>query len=332
MLGAAALVSIVWLSWRATHLGTHPIQLLVFATEVAAAAVGVVVGAGLAASPRARSVYENDQRESFRFAFAVADIVGRTRASDLRADLRSSCRLLLQRRSNLADVTIAAVLIDGPRRLVVVVSLTLALLLGVAPMALPPTWAIACGMGSMALLSGAHILLGQGRIRVGDRVRWSSSALGEFCAGTDRDGIAPRRWVGTVAAVVALNLAIALRGTSDRWTHGFAPMTSDGRHVTMLLAIIVVIGGLYTLRTTTAPQIENAHLVSRRIEERTARRSAIGAAVSIGLIGLLAGILPGDVDATDEPARIEQISNRDSVRVEGIDRAIADMSTGGLDG
>ena len=131
----------------------------------------------------------------------------------------------------------AAVLTDGPRRLLVVGSLTLAMVLGVAPIPVPPLWAIACGIASMVLMSCAHVLLGGGRIRFGDRIRWSSAALGEVCSGVDLDGVAPRRWVGTVAAVVVLNLAIALRGMSDRWTHGLAPMEADDRHITLLIAI-----------------------------------------------------------------------------------------------
>ena len=65
------------------------------------------------------------------------------------------------------------------------------------------------------------------------------------------------------------------------------------------------------MTTTTAPQLDNAHLVSRRLEERTARQSALGGALCVGLIGLLAGILPGCVDPGDDHAgRIEHITER----------------------
>ena len=71
----------------------------------------------------------------------------------------------------------------------------------------------------------------------------------------------------------------------------------------MVWAGLVVIGGLYTLRTIPTPKLGNAHLVARRLEERTARQSALGAAVCLGLVGLLAGILPGSVDpGADDPA------------------------------
>ncbi len=198
-------------------------------------------------------------------------------------------------------------------------SVTVALLIGVAPMPLPPLWAVAAGLVAFCSLSLAHVLLGHRRIRFGDRVRWSSSALGEIFSGSDHDDVAPRHWVGTVAAVVSLNLAIALRGISDRWTHGLAPMTSEGRLVTMMFAITIIAGGLITLRTTTAPQLANSHLVARRTEERTARQSAIGAAAVVGVIGLLAGILPGNVDAVDQgPGQVEQVSDENPARVENL--------------
>ena len=310
---AAGLVSIAWLTWRALHLGPHPVEVAVFATELVSIAVGLVVGVGMALVPRPRAVFEDDPRESFRFVFVVADMVGRTRATDLHVDLAASYRTLLRSRPKLPDVVIAAALLDGPRRLVLVVSLTIALLIGVAPMPFPPVWAIIVGVGALALMSLSHVILSGGRIHFGDRIRWSSSALGEVCSGVDRAGFAPRRWVGTVAAVVVLNLAIALRGMSDRWTHGLTPMSADGRQVTMLIAITIVAGGLFTLRTTAMPVLENSHLVPRRAEERTARASALGGAVAIGLIGLVAGILPGNFDAiADETVPVERISDSDA--------------------
>jgi hypothetical protein len=318
-LALSVLLSAVWLCWRAIHLGAHPIELAVFAAELGSLVAGLIVGVGIASASRPRAVHRDDPREAFAFAFAVADIVGRTRTSDLRLDLVSSFRMLRRRQMRLADLSMTAALIDGPRRLVLVVSFTFALLLGVAPIPLPPLWVAVCGVAAIMLMSAAHVLLSGGRIRLGDRVRWSSAALGELWSGADRDGLAPRRWVGTVAAVVALDLAVALRGMSDRWTHGLTAMSVDDRQMTMLLAIAIVVGGLYTLRTTAAPELSNSHLVSRRTEEGTARQSAIGGAVLIGIVGLLAGILPGDVDAADDdPAGIEQISDSDSGRVDGV--------------
>lgn len=325
LVGAVAL-SIIWLYWRARHLGPHPIELTVFAAELVSVVSGLIIGVGMVAAPDPRTVRWDDPREAFRFAFAVADIVGRTRASDVRVDLLASYRRLGRPGAGLPDFSMAAVLTDGSRRLVMVLSLVLALAIGVAPMPMPPIWAATSGLAAIVSMSCAHVLLGGGRIRFGDRVRWSSAALGEVFSRADRDGVAPRRWVGTVAAAVVLNLAIALRGMSDRWTHGLAPMDTDDRQITMVLAIIVVAGSLYTLRTTAAPQLANSHLVSRRTEEQTARQLAVGGAVLIGTVGLLAGVLPGDVDATDDPARVEQISDRDPGDVE-----VVEPITGGFD-
>lgn len=320
LVAAAVSMSVIWLSWRASHLGWHPVEVAFFAAELVSLVSGLIVGIGIARGDQPRTVFENDPRESFRYAFAVADLVGRTRASDVRVDLLAAHRRLRSSDAGLPDLTIAAVLTDGPRRLVTVAAVTYGLLLGVAPMPIPPAWAMAVGLAAPMLMSSAHVLLGGGRIRFGDRVRWSSAALGEVCSGADREGVAPRRWVGTVAVVVLVNLAIALRGMSDRWTHGLIPMASDERQLTMLIGIVIVIGSLFTLRTTSTPQLANSHLVSRHTEERTARQSALGGAVLIGTIGLLAGILPGNVDAArNDPGRIERISDRELRDVEGIE-------------
>ena len=205
-----------------------------------------------------------------------------------------------------------SVLIEGPRRLILVATLTAALVFGIAPMPMPPTAAIAAALVGAAAMSCAHVAMGRGRIHVGDRTRWAYCALGEVLSPADHEGLAPRRWVGTIATVVVVNLALALRGTSDRWTHGLSPMSSDDRLITMLLAVGVVAGALFTLRTMAAPSFPDAHLVSRRLEERTARQSALGGAVCFGLIGLLAGVLPGSVDAAhDQPPGVVQVTHHE---------------------
>jgi molybdopterin converting factor small subunit len=303
-LGAVALsVAVVawptWFGWRISSVHLHIIPLLSVAIELVVATSGLVVAFGLLKAAQPRDVLGEQNIDSHRFAFSVADLVGRTRSTDLHRDVRVAMRSAPKRvRRSSADLTVGAVLLDGPMRLASVVMLVLALLLGVAPMTTPPTWAIVSAVVAVAAVATSHVALGRGRLLVGDRLRWSYSAMGEVLARTDHGRVAPRRWEGVVGAVVALNLAIALRGMSDRWTHGFAPMDPEGRHVTMLLALISILGGLYTLRTVTAPEIQ-AGLRSRRLEESTARQAAIGAAVCIGAIGLIAGIAPdGGTDAT----------------------------------
>ena len=116
----------------------------------------------------------------------------------------------------------------------------------------------------------------------------------------------PVRWAGVIGSIVVLNLAVALRGLSDRWTHGLPPMADADRVVAMSAALLLIVGGLATLRHLQPPEPGRCHM-SRRLEERSARQSALGATAIAGLLGLLAGILPGSVDAADrEPIDREQ--------------------------
>jgi hypothetical protein len=189
----------------------------------------------------------------------------------------------------------------------------LGLLIGVSPMpvpALPALASLAIGVGGLSL---ATVVLSEGRIALGDRLRWTYGSIGELLIREDLEGVAPRRWVGTVGTIVVVNLAVALRGMSDRWTHGLPTMPNDMRVVAMVYAMTLVAGSLFTLVTTAAPQLDNAHLVSRRLEERTARQSALGGALCVGLIGLLAGILPGCIDPGDDhPRRVEHVTQSEN--------------------
>lgn len=315
-LGAGA--QLVFLGWWLVNLPLNPVALVVFVTELAGAVSAVAITVGLVRARRPRSVFVADRRESHRFAFAVADIVGRTRSTDVHRDVARAVRSVSQgppRRS--AEVAMGAVLLEGPRRLVLVVALSLGLVLGAAPMRVPPWWAIATALAGVVLVAASHVAVADGRIRFGDRTRWSYSSIGEVVGAADLDGLAPRRWVGTMASIVVVNLAVALRGMSDRWTHGLAPMADDDRVVTMLLAILVVAAALFTMRTIQEPQLDEARW-SRRLEERTARQSALGATVVLGLVGLFAGVLPGSVHAADhDPAGIEHVIDEDPVTVEG---------------
>lgn len=313
--GALALLAVgiagwlAWLAWRVMTLGAHPVQVVVLLIELSGLTASVLVAQGLIWADGARHVRRREPDGSYRYAHAVADRVGRTRSADLQSDVRAAVDRLMSRRSgSTADRALIGVLIEGPRRFALVTALVVALLLGVAPMPVPPVWAlisVAVGTFGIAL---SHVVGSDGAIRLGDRTRWSSAALGEVFSPADRVDVAPRRWVGTVATIVVLNLAVALRGMSDRWTHGLPAMTDDERMVAMSWAILLVVGGLYALRTIPTPNLDNAHLVSRRMEERTARQSALGAAVCVGVIGLLAGVLPGSVDAADrDPVRVEPV-------------------------
>lgn len=318
-LGVGFAAQLVWLVWRVTELPLHLVGVVVLATEMAALAAAAVIAAGLLRAGDPREHFLDDRRESRRFAHAVADIVGLTRSSDLRLEIRHLHRLFERRRPRRsAEFAVVAVLLEGPRRLVLVLALILGLLLGQAPLPVPPLVPLVAEAIGLVATSVGLVVVSRGRLRLGDRTRWSYSSIGEVLAAEDLEGFAPRRWVGAVATVAVMSVAIGLRGMSDRWTHGLAPMGDDERVLTMLLAISAVGGALFTLRTIQSPVVADTTNRSRRLEERTARQSAIGATVLVGLIGLLAGVFPGGVDAADDhPVGVEHTVESEGVSVRG---------------
>lgn len=304
-----------WSAWRALHLPVHPLPILIFALELLGVATGTAVAVFLARRTWVPTDMADTGGDARRFAFVVGGAAGRTPTDDLHHEVLNvvlGARRPVRRRA--ADYATAAVVIDGPRRLGIVAAAVLGLLIGSGPFPWPPAAAVACAGVGIAGMSLSHRFLSGGRIRIGDRIRWTYSSLGEVVVREDVDGCAPRYWVGTVATIVLVNVAVALRGMSDRWTHGLPPMGDDERVVAMLFALCLVLGALYTLATTEAPEVDNAHLAPRRLEERTARQSVLGVTVCAGLIGLLAGILPGRVDPADDDAgRIEHVVDDDAV-------------------
>lgn len=310
------IAELVWLVWWITHFPLNAVALAVLAAELVGLAGTIAISVGLVRASGSRDVFVDDPRDSHRFAFAVADLVGRTRSTDVHRDVVRVVRSP-RRPQRSAEAAMGAVLLEGPRRLVLVATVAVALLVGISPMPVPPVWALVPLAIGALLASTSHVVLGDGRIRVGDRLRWSYSSIGEVVGAADLDGVAPRRWVGTMASIVVVNLAIALRGTSDRWTHGLDPMTADERLVTMSLGIGLVAGALFTMRTVRAPVLDTERW-SRRLEERTARQSALGATVVLGLVGLIAGILPGGVDPADhDTVRVVQLVDDETGTVDG---------------
>src|SRR5262249_46327177 len=159
-----------------------------------------------------RSVYES-RRDPRRYAYTVADFVGRTRAEDLHQDVRSVARALRHPRGrDRVDVAMACVLVDGPRRLALVGVAVLGLLVGVSPLPVPNAFALGSLAVGISGLTLASVVLTNRRIRVTDRIRWSYASIGEIVVRDDLDGVAPRRWVGMIATIVVVNLAVALRG------------------------------------------------------------------------------------------------------------------------
>jgi hypothetical protein len=182
----------------------------------------------------------------------------------------------------------------------------LSMLLGVAPLDRPAPWLLGVGGLALVLTSVGSMLISGGAIRPGDRLRWSFASIGTTVGPIERPDAMPVRWAGVTGAIVVLNLAVALRGLSDRWTHGLPPMADADRIVAMSAALLLIVGGLATLRHLPPPEPGRCQM-SRRLEERSARKSALGATAIAGLLGLLAGILPGSVDAADrQPVDREQ--------------------------
>jgi len=290
LFGAAGWVT--WLTWRIATVAAHLVPVLTLVVETIGAIAGLVIAAALVRPPAERPVPADAADRGTAFAAALGAHVGRPVTGPSRRRMP---------RGGLAEVAIAALRLDGPRRAALVTLTTLGLLIGSSPMPLPPVTAIGGLTLALAGVAGAHVLLSGGAITLGDRTRWA------FCSQSERHS-----WTATVAAAVMLSLAIALRGMSDRWTHGLDPMHVESRAVALLFAVTLVLGALYTLATTDAPEPEGGDLVPRRHEERTARQPALAGAVLVGLIGLVAGLLPGSVDAAHhDPARIEQVSERE---------------------
>jgi hypothetical protein len=94
--------------------------------------------------------------------------------------------------------------------------------------------------------------------------------------------------------MIALNLAIALRGVSDRWTHGLGAMQHDERVVAMGAAVWLVAWGFVALGSLTEPTL-GYYGATRRLEEASTRRLALGATLAVAGLGLVAGSLPGAV-------------------------------------
>ena len=315
--------SAAWIAWRFATVDLHPVRVAFLLAELVGIASAVVVCLALVNAVEPRTVYAvgGGARDCHWFAHAVADIVGRTRSADLHRDVRTAVRAAPRwRPRDTADAAIAAVLAEGPRRLVLVLAVAVGLLLGVAPFDAPPWWALAGAAVGYGAFAVSHVLLGRRRLRLGDRQRWSYGSIGEILARDDVAGHAPRSWIGAIAVTVALSVGVALRGMSDRWTHGLPSMDYSQRVVVLSVAVVLVAGALHTVLTTARPRQPDAHLVSRRLEEANTRHTLLAAAVCVGVVGLLAGVIPSNDLADSDPVRstvVEQQANQTGARLGG---------------
>jgi hypothetical protein len=163
-------------------------------------------------------------------------------------------------------------------------------------------WAVVAVEGIRRMLFAAvlvavgHWLLSGGAVRPGVRLRWSMASVGAGLGdGVSRTGL-PIRWTATMATMIVLNLAVALRGLSDRWTHGLPPMPHDERVAAMLTAWWLVMVGFAALRTMVQPSL-GFYGATRRLEETSTRRLALGTTLAVAVVGFVAGLLPGGLPA-----------------------------------
>ncbi|HWM21193.1 MAG TPA: hypothetical protein VNO51_15985 [Ilumatobacteraceae bacterium] len=311
-----ALGTVAWAAWlagRLTHASVHPLWVVLFVSELLGVITGAVVAIVVARRPVAIGGHpcpsatrgRGDGTDADRYPTAVAGLLGIASGPDLRESVRGAWRPAFAPDTPIADRALALVRLDGTRRLVMIVALASSLLLGVAPLDRPTPWLLGVGGAGLVLTSIGSMLLTGGVIRPGDRLRWSFASIGLAVGPPERSDGMPVRWAGVTGSIVVLNLAVALRGLSDRWTHGLPPMADADRVVAMSAALLLVVSGLATLRKLTPP--EPGRHTTRRLEERSARQSALGATAIAGILGLLAGILPGSVDAADrQPTDREQ--------------------------
>lgn len=316
-----------WLSWRLATLEMSVVALVVLVLEFVAISAAIVVTAGLFTGRpgwrQGRRTTDADRQLPMLLAEAL-DLGHITHERDIDptdptgvllasvgpddtgeiAWARRGIRVLgSQRRldrhaqlgtQNLREAAWSVVALDGLRRLVSVIALVIVLFTGIAPFEMPPTNRILMLAAGIALLSIGHWLLSGGHVRPAARLIWSMASIGAGLGdGVSRSGL-PIRWAMTMATLIALNISIALRGISDRWTHGLGPMDDEARVVAMSIAFgLVATGGLAMRRM---PQPELGHYgATRRLEESSVRHLAIGLTLLVATIGFVAGLAPADV-------------------------------------
>lgn len=323
MLSAAGLLGwAAWLAWRVATLQISVIAMAILVLEIVAFSAALVVTAGLFAvrpawrgngrltdvdrelpmllaealdlghivhevdenSPNgiARTVRGPDDTGEIAWARRGIRVLGDQRCLDHRTKLTTA---------NLRETTWSIVALDGLRRLLSVIALVVVLFTGTAPFETPPTGRLVMLVAGIALVSIGHWFLSGGHVRPTSRVIWSMASIGAGLGdGISRSGL-PIRWATTMATLVILNLSIALRGMSDRWTHGLADMDDNARVAAMSTAVVLVaIGGL-AMRTMPRPDLGH-YGATRRLEETSVRRLALGLTLLAAAIGFIAGLAP----------------------------------------
>jgi hypothetical protein len=309
------LLWLAWLVWRVVTPFHGLVGMIVLVLEVLAFGAALLITAALW-NPPMRSPSSSQRRAARRrdaslpetLAAAVGlDQTGGVRRSAVTDDdtgevawARHGLRWLSHRESDerrsLAELAWSVVALEGMRRMLAVGMVVVVLFSGWFPFDNPPMQAWVVLIASQVLLTVAHYLLSDGLIRPGARLRWSMASVGAgFGDGKSRTGL-PIRWAATLATIVALNLVVSLRGLSDRWTRGLGVMPHDERVMAMAAAMWLVGWGFVALRALPQPDL-GYYGATRRLEEASTRRLALGATLTVAAIGVIAGVLPGGVPA-----------------------------------
>lgn len=302
-----------WLGWRVSSSPIGLVSVVVLVLEVMAFVVALVLSAALWSLPiRSRPTPRFAGLPDVLVELLGLDELGAVPAhgADDTGEValaRTGLRLLDPRRMTgtarhivtrrrVAMTAWALVAIEGIRRVLFVAVLVAVLLSGRLPFEMPPWTVLAALLAAQLSFTIGHWLLSGGVLRPGARLRWSMATVGAGLGdGTSRSGL-PIRWTATLATMVVLNLAVALRGVSDRWTHGLGPMPHVERVGAMVLSWWLVIVGFTALRTLAKPSL-GFYGATRRLEETSTRRLALGSTLAIALVGFVAGVLPGGLPA-----------------------------------
>ncbi len=326
-LSAAGLVGWAgWLSWRVSTLPMSLVAIAVLVLELVAFSGALVVTAGLfAGRPRWRQhrrIDDGDRQLPMLLAVALdvghiihegetdptdpTGVVRLTRGPDDTGEIawaRRAVRVLGEQRhldhrakistQNLREAAWSVVALDGLRRLFGVTALVVVLFTGTAPFEMPPTNRIVMLAAGLTVLAVGHWLLSGGHLRPTARLIWSMASIGAGLGdGVSRSGL-PIRWAMTMATLIVLNISVALRGISDRWTHGLGPMDDGARIVAMSVAFGFVATGGLAMRRMPPPDLGH-YGATRRLEEASVRRLAIGLTLAVAAVGFIAGLAPTD--------------------------------------
>lgn len=296
----------LWLVWRITSSALGPLSVIVLVLEVTSLLVSLVLAAALwSLPPQAGTRVVSPALPDVLAELLCLDDLGPVAAhgaDDFGEVARARRGLhLLDPRSvdggcSLSTIAWALVAVEGIRRMLFAAVLVAVLLTGRFPFEMPAVPTLAALIGAQLLFAVGHWMLSGGAIRPGVRLRWSMASVGAGLGdGVSRTGL-PIRWTATMATMIVLNLAVALRGFSDRWTHGLGAMPRDQRVAAMVVSWWLIMVGFAALRTMVKPSL-GFYGATRRLEETSTRRLALGTTLAVAVVGFVAGLLPGGLPA-----------------------------------